>query len=261
MALLHVNGYSDILGMDIEMDVILPQDARGQIGVSSAASERCQTLLLLHGMSDDQTIWQRLTSIERYASDRNLAVVMPTTHLGWYTDMHMGYRYFSFVSGELVDICRGLFPQMSHRREHTFVAGLSMGGYGAIKCGLLRSDVFSHAASLSGALDVAEIARQQAAGSESLWQDVFGPPDGIADSDDDLFAAASRLAGDERPRLFQWCGTGDFLYLQNVRMRDHLNRLGYDLRYSEGPGDHQWKYWDEQIQSVLDWLPLQGGER
>ena len=94
MALLHVNFFSDVLGMATSMDVILPEQTMGQIGMEGRASDKpYPTLYLLHGMSDDHTIWQRRTSIERYVSDMGIAVVMPTTHLGWYTDMAQGNRY------------------------------------------------------------------------------------------------------------------------------------------------------------------------
>ena len=134
MALLHVDFFSDALGMCTAMDVILPEKTRGQIGMEGRGAEgKCPTLYLLHGMSDDHTIWQRRTSIERYVADKALAVVMPTTHLGWYTDMYIGYKYWTFISQELPAICRRFFPMMSDRREDTFAAGLSMGGYGAFK--------------------------------------------------------------------------------------------------------------------------------
>ena len=91
MALLHVNFFSDVLGMCTNMDVILPQQTNGQIGMEGkGAGGRYKTVYLLHGMSDDQTIWQRRTSIERYASKLGIAVVMPTTHLAFYTDTNYG---------------------------------------------------------------------------------------------------------------------------------------------------------------------------
>ena len=117
MALIHIGFFSEALGMCVNCDVVLPQTASGQIGMAAQARDgRHPTLWLLHGASDDHTVWQRRTSIERYASEYNLAVVMPTTHLGWYTDMDMGYDYWTFISKELPEICRRFFPQMSARR-------------------------------------------------------------------------------------------------------------------------------------------------
>ena len=157
MALLHVNFFSDVLGMATSMDVILPEQTMGQIGMEGRASDKpYPTLYLLHGMSDDHTIWQRRTSIERYVSDMGIAVVMPTTHLGWYTDMAQGNRYWTFISEELPAKCRSFFKNMSDRREDTFAAGLSMGGYGAFKLGLRCPDRFAAVASLSGGLDAAD---------------------------------------------------------------------------------------------------------
>ncbi len=246
--------------MGAEMDVILPQPTRGQIGVAEQTRRgKCQTLYLLHGMSDDHTIWQRRTSIERYVAEYNLAVVMPTTHLGWYTNMDMGLRYFDYVAKELPLACRALFPQLSERREDTFVAGLSMGGYGALKLGLLAPETFSHAACLSGALDAAEVC-EHPLDDNPLWRDVFGDPAKVRGSENDLLHMAGALPPEQRPRVFIWCGTEDFLYPQNLRMKARLEGLAYDLTYTEGPGDHQWKHWDEQIQNVLKWLPLKEGE-
>ena len=160
MALLHVDFFSDVLGMCQQMDVILPEQTHGQIGMEGVRGEgKYPVLYLLHGMSDDHTIWQRRTSIERYASDYGIAVVMPTTQLGWYTDMHIGYKWWTYISKELPAICRSFFPYMSDKREDTFAAGLSMGGYGALKCGLLAPDTFGAVASLSGGVDAIDCAK------------------------------------------------------------------------------------------------------
>ena len=259
MALLHVDFFSDALGMCTAMDVILPEKTRGQIGMEGRGAEgKCPTLYLLHGMSDDHTIWQRRTSIERYASEKGIAVVMPSTQLGWYTDMHCGYKWFTYISEELPRVCRAFFPRMSHRREDTFACGLSMGGYGALKLALRAPETFSCAASLSGGVDIVHICEQTSLADDHYWEDIFGPADKVRGSFNDLFAAAEELkaSGKSLPKLYMWCGTEDFLYGENVRMRDHLNALGYELTYEESPGDHQWKYWDQKVQTVLNWLPL-----
>ncbi len=257
MALLHVDFSSSALGMCVQMDVILPQRPTGMIGISEQAKEgKYPTLYLLHGMSDDHTIWQRRTSIERYAADKGIAVVMPCVHLSWYTDMYHGSKYWTYVSEELPAICRQFFPNMSDQREDTWAAGLSMGGYGAMKLGLRASDTFSKVVSFSGGLDVVDIVERNMITGREYWENVFGPAEQVKGSENDLFACAERLkaSGKALPEIYMWCGTEDFLYDQNIRMRDHLNALGYSLTYHETPGDHQWKYWDEHIQPALDWL-------
>lgn len=246
MALLDVNFFSDVLGRGARMEIVLPDGAAPQGGFP--------TLYLLHGMTDDCTLWLRRTSIERFADEKRLAVVMPGTNLAWYANTSAGERYFDHVSDELVRISRRMLPGLSHRREATFVAGLSMGGYGALRCALNRTDIFSKAASLSGALDAAGLPRlEDPLADAAYWEDIFGPTNEIAGSAHDLFRAAERCPA-PRPALWMWCGTEDFLYSMNLHMRDHLRRLGYALVYSEGPGDHHWQYWDREIQNILDWL-------
>ena len=257
MALMHVDFFSDVLGMCVNMDVIIPQQTNGQIGMEGLASDGpYKTIYLLHGMSDDQTIWQRRTSIERYVSKLGIAVVMPTTHLAFYTDTAYGMRYWTFISEELPRICREFFPRMSDRREDTLAAGLSMGGYGAWKLGLGAGGTFGAAAALSGALDLAEDFRRNQGGERgAMFRGIFGDVRQVKGSRNDLFALAEQLVKEKRelPRLYAWCGTEDFLYQDNLRAWAHVKKLGYDLTCEQSAGDHQWKYWDEKIQDVLRW--------
>lgn len=273
MALMHIDFFSDVLGMSMNMDVIWPQQTKKQIGMKGAAGNgQYKTMYLLHGMSDDHTTWQRRTSIERYASGLGIAVVMPSTHLGFYTDTTYGMRYWTFLSEELPAICREFFPRMSDRREDTLAAGLSMGGYGAWKLGLRASGTFGAAASLSGALDIVDDykrnAKEPGEDKTQLFKGIFGSPAQLEGSDDDILALAEKLAAknaglsaegspaakDGRlPRLYAWCGTEDFLYEGNLRVWEQVKKLGYDLTCAASSGDHQWKYWDIQIRDVLCW--------
>lgn len=259
MALLHVDFFSDVLGMSMNMDVILPQETKGQIGMEGkAAGGSYKTMYLLHGMSDDQTIWQRRTSIERYVSRLGIAVVMPTTHLGFYTDTCYGMRYWTFVSEELPGICREFFPRMSDRPEDTLAAGLSMGGYGAWKLGLRAGETFGAAAALSGALDIVQDYRRNITDNPQLiplFQGIFGSEEQLKGSDNDILALARKRVLEKKklPRLYAWCGTEDFLYQGNLTAWEHVKKLGYDLTCGESTGDHQWKYWDEKIQDILRW--------
>ncbi|MBB6674771.1 alpha/beta hydrolase [Cohnella nanjingensis] len=260
MALIHCNYGSETLGLSVSMDVILPERSYSQAKQAGTAgrAEKYPVLYLLHGLSDDHTIWQRRTSIERYVSGMNLAVVMPTVYRGFYTDMKQGYAYWTFISEELPHIAQTLFP-LSDRREDNFVAGLSMGGYGAFKLGLRRPDRFAAAASLSGALDILALDVEGAPLSRREYANVFGGGEAATGSDDDLLAVAERLkqSGVPAPKLFQCCGTEDFLYEDNQRFLGRARELGLDLTYEEEPGDHDWAYWDKKIQRVLEWLPLE----
>lgn len=253
MAHLVVDYYADALGVQTRMHVLLPQ---------RLAAGKAKTLYLLHGMSDDEGTWMRRTSIDRYAEEHGLAVVMPDGGLGWYTDMYRGLAWFKFISGELPALCRRFFPILSDKREDTYIGGNSMGGYGALKCALRAPRTFSRVISLSGALDAADTAiNNTVPATRRYWEDVFGPAEDVSGSENDLFAAATALTDPAlRPRIYMWCGTEDFLYAQNIRMRDHLRALGYDLTYEESPGDHQWKHWDKKIADALDWLLPGEGE-
>lgn len=250
MALIQCDFFSETLQFGTSMNVILPQPARARYPV----------LYLLHGLSDDHTTWLRRTSIERYADALGLAVVMPAVHRSFYADMARGYRYWTFVSQELPALVRGFFP-LSHRREETFVAGLSMGGYGAFKLALSFPQHFAAAASLSGALDQAGAMQQVEPAWRAEMETVYGDLSQVAGSANDVMHLARQLArsAGPRPRLYQCCGTEDFLYDQNLRFRDQARALGLDLSYEEGPGGHDWGYWDRMIQRVLAWLPLESG--
>jgi len=258
MALIHCDFKSKVLDLSTSMVVILPQLEPSQSG----RRRKYPTLYLLHGLSDDHTAWQRWTSIERYVESLGLAVVMPAVHRSFYTDMARGYRYWTFVSEELPALARSFFPLSDARRDN-FVAGLSMGGYGAFKLALSHPDRYAAAASLSGALDIVRVASGGDEDDDDDWRDemqgVFGDLDEVAGSDNDLFHLARWVARSRvRPRLYQCCGTEDSLYADNVRFKKLAESVGLDLTYEEGPGEHEWGYWDRQIQNVLAWLPLKG---
>ncbi len=262
MALIHCEFFSDTLELNVGMNVILPQatatHAHHHEGVSLDPPH--PTLYLLHGLSDNHTGWLRQTSIERYASFKNLAVVMPDAHRSFYTDMKSGHNYWTFITQELPVLCRRFFS-LSDRREDNFVAGLSMGGYGAFKWAFTNPQMFCAAASLSGALDRTK--RMMA--SDKMAQEfanVFGDPAKYPGSENDLLHLASRLAEGSKPRpaLYQCCGTADVVYPENVSFRDHLRDLGLSAAYHEHPGEeHEWGYWDRMIQDVIEWLPLRAG--
>ena len=257
MAFFQMQYHSDALMVQVTVNVILPERATTMIGMQANGSETFKTLYLLHGLSDDHSIWLRRTSIERYASEYNIAVVMPAVGRSWYTDKVSGEKYFTFVSQELPDKCRGFFKGMSERPEDNVVAGLSMGGYGALKIALSRPDRFGMCASLSGALDIVQI---RDPGLLPEWRGIFDynlqSSDQLAGTKHDLLYLASRLheQGIAFPKMFIWCGEDDFLLQQNHKFTAHLTALGVDHKYVISEGNHGWQWWDMHIQSALRYL-------
>ncbi|MBE6584566.1 MAG: esterase family protein [Ruminococcaceae bacterium] len=249
MAFIQFHFFSEALGMQSEAYVIIPQrKTSGQIGVESQSSnEKYKCLYLLHGLSDDHTIWMRRTSIERYADKYGICVVMPCAHRSFYSNMDCGLKYYDYIAHELPSlICE--FFNVSSRREDNFVAGLSMGGYGALKIALRDPDKFCAGAGLSAVTDVKSPYRKE------FLSSIFGKGNSAPD-EDDLFLLADNCANNpNRPKLFMACGTEDGLYPENVRLRDTLNSLGYDLFYTEEHGNHNWEFWDKHIQGVLEWM-------
>lgn len=248
MALAELKFFSEALGMQTEVYVVLPQESTaGEIGVSTGNRAQCKCLYLLHGLSDDHSIWLRRTSIERYATEYGICVVMPTAHKSFYTDMKYGMKYYTYIAKELPRRMQEFF-HISNAPENRFIAGLSMGGYGALKIALRECGSFCAAAGLSS---VADIRRKD---FQEVLVPVFGENLDIPD-EDDLFKLAEMKNHDpKKPRIYMATGTEDFMYDDNQRLRKLFEQLDYDYTYEEGPGVHCWEFWDCYIQRVLEWM-------
>lgn len=254
MILNEIDFFSEALTMRSTMFVLLPQHAPAV----KKRNRPYRTLQLLHGYTDDHTAWMRWSNIEKYVEGLNLAVVMPAVNLSFYTDMAHGGKYWTFISEEVPAVVQDMFS-LSDKREDNFVAGLSMGGYGAFKLALTYPERYAAAASLSGALDVRETVRAHGRIEDEAFlaqmRNIFGDTSKVPNGKHDLFALAKKVSKSPvKPRLYQACGTEDFLYVDNIRFRDHVRKLSLDLTYEEGPGEHVWPYWDKMIQSVLKWM-------
>lgn len=251
---LRCDFYSEALELSTSMTVLLPQETATQIGMPGVVRPHgTPVLYLLHGLSDDDTIWLRRTSIERYVAELGLAVVMPQVHRSFYTDLPHGRgRYWEFLSEELPGVVEQSFV-VSSRPEDTFVAGLSMGGYGAMKLALSRPDRFAAAGSFSGALDVRAFADSSEAGP--LIDTVWGgnSPAGTAD---DLLTLLATAAPASTPLLWATCGTDDVLVHHQRRFVEAARAAGLDITADEHPGEHEWGFWDAHVQRFLEWLPL-----
>jgi len=213
-----------------------------------------KTLYLFHGIFADADSWLYYTSLERYADEYGIAVVLPSVRNSFYADLLHGHAYWTFVSEELPRFVRSVFP-LSEKRSDNFVAGLSMGGYGAFKIALNKPEQFAAGISLSGALDIVELMKNPIHPSIDV-DSYFGGIDKLEGSKNDLFAQLKKLKDDgvDIPKLYMACGVDDRLYPINLKFQDFARSNSVEMTYVEGPGDHSWAFWDEYIQKALIWL-------
>ncbi|MEU4157204.1 alpha/beta hydrolase family protein [Actinoplanes sp. NPDC026670] len=244
MALIRCDFWSEALEMGTAMTVILP---------GGDAVDPPPVVYLLHGLTDDHTAWSRYSSVERYAEELGVAVVMPSVDRSFYANEAYGMRFWDFLSAELPERV-GQFFRVSAHREDTFVAGLSMGGYGAMKWALLEPERFAAAATLSGALDLAYIQEHDRRPHiRALVARVFADRI-VAGGDEDLMHLVRVSAPSSLPRLMLRCGNDDHLVAQNRRFVAACATAGVELDAGFEPGEHTWEFWDRQLPGVLAWL-------
>jgi S-formylglutathione hydrolase FrmB len=219
-------------------------------------SKPLKTLYLLHGITGDEHDWLYGTRIERYAIENKIAIIMPDGNNNFYVNNNETERWGEFIGKELVEVTRSLFP-LSHKREDTYIGGLSMGGYGSIRNGLKFNDVFSRVVALSSALITYEVpnAPEEAPmpwQTRRYYERIFGDVKKLPGSDMD--PEQLYLDCKNPMKLFLACGTEDFLIEHNRRYKVFLESQGADLTYLEEPGAHEWDFWDRNVQAGLKWL-------
>ncbi len=260
MSLFHCNFFAHTLGMPTNVTVFIPAvkpEPNMNFNDIYPKNQKYRTLYLLHGMNGDETTWLRKTNVERYAQEHNLAFVMPSVHNSFYTDTTVGLAFFTYLTKELPAMLSMNFP-LSQSREDTYIAGLSMGGYGAAKAALTHPELYGAFGSFSGALDIEAVANMASeGGAMPLFKSVFGDPKNISGSSADLFSLSENLIknGKKIPRAYLACGTLDTLcYDMNIRFKNHLDKLSFKFDYNEEEAAHEWDFWDKQIKLFLDWL-------
>ena len=248
MAYLSATIHSNALGFSTHVEVFFPQSPDG--------TPATKVLYLLHGLTGSSGDWLYRTRIATYAWKNNYIVIMPEVQRSFYSDMTHGSKYFTYVSRELPQICESIF-NIRHTRENTFVAGLSMGGYGAVKCALSRPDFYAACASFSGAVDMnARVEEVKKTGQNQLPELAAILGEGLDYPDDsDLFYLAGTAAGlPVKPRVLITCGDEDFLLEDNRRLDAHMQSLNYGHTYKEWPGSHNWDFWEECLPVAFDFF-------
>lgn len=263
MAFFQCNFHSAALGMEAPVNVIFPQHQASatQIGMKSGRdADLPPVLYLLHGQSDDHTIWMRRTSIERYAAQYGIAIVMPNGHRSYYSNLSSGMRFWDYVSQELPGLIADAF-RVSTRREDTFIAGLSMGGFGTLRLAMRCPERFAAAGAMSSVIDPDWLLHPSLNGAyNSLYRDCFGDAP-LPGSEFDLFHLADEMVSSCKtkgamPRFFITCGESDGFFKRNAEFAGYLESKGVDAQWHPTPGNHSWELWDKQIQKILEWLQL-----
>lgn len=242
MAFFSCEYRSSALGKSTNINIIIPE----------GAEKGGKVLYLLHGHSDNNSAWMRFTSIERYAMALGIAVVMPDADVSFYSDVKYGLKYYTYISEELPSYIARTF-RLSAKCEDTYIAGLSMGGYGALKIALSNPEKYAGAASLSGALDVAfrvNVIKQ--------WTDVFYKicgDENLETSRHNLFNLVEEISDNPvKPKIYVVCGREDFLYRDNCNFDKFIAGKGFDYKFVIEPGIHNWDFWDKQIYPAIAFL-------
>ena len=228
MAFFQIEYSSDVLGQYRQVDVIYPD--HDQIAETESDTD-IPVLYLLHGMGGNHNSWAFRTNIQRLLR-----------------------KTYDAIAKELPQVMQRFFPSMTKKREKTFIAGLSMGGYGSFKLALTTNN-FACAGSFSGALGLSvEMITDETSESKEYWQGVFGDLEG-KDIEQHKLVNLSKQH-DKKTKFFAWCGLEDFLFdSQNKAVAD-LKALGLDIDYRTDHGRHEWYYWEKQLEAYLEWLPI-----
>lgn len=265
MAFIQMNLLSQCLMRTVPVNVILPADKMVFPGMPERGDKPYKTLYLLHGVFGNHMDWGTGTRIQRYAEENDLVVVMPAGENGFYVDREDAHDFYGeFIGRELVELTRKMFP-LSDKREDTFIGGLSMGGYGALRNGLKYSDTFGYIVVLSGALLVEGFpARTNNVpffiDSRAYAESCFGDLDAVLESDRNPKWMVKKLKEDKKelPKIYIACGESDSLLETNRDMAAFLKEQGADVTYETGPGSHEWDFWDTYIKkAVYEWLPTE----
>jgi S-formylglutathione hydrolase FrmB len=247
--------HSNLINATLPYNVVLPVDYR------TSKTSRYPVLYLLHGLTGHYSDWLTRTNIADYASRYRLIVVMPEGNDSWYVDatpngVRPGDKYESYVIQELLPDVDKRYRTIQSRYGRA-IAGLSMGGYGAIKFGLKYPATFAFAGSMSGALAPATWTETDLKNLKSIYDSlppVFGPTGSDTRNVNDIFRIAQALTASRisvLPYFYLDSGTEDFFIETNHHFAELLREKKIPYEYRELPGTHSWQYWDQQVKEVL----------
>lgn len=248
MAVATIDFTSKELKMNTLVTVCFPDSVR----TDSIPLSKRKVLWLLHGLSDDGTSWLRYSRIDKYAKEKNLVVVMPTVNRSMYCDNVNGQNFFSFVAEELPDYFEKVF-NLSRKKEDNFIAGLSMGGYGAVKIGLTYPERYAAVGSFSGVLSLEPL---KLALTAEIKNDFPFMLPALADTASSPLNPTALLDAEKHKgmKMYIACGLQDTLMVTNLMFKKKADKLGLKFKYSFTNGNHEWDFWDDQLKSFIKYI-------
>lgn len=240
MALFRGTIRSQVLRMDTNVNVVIPEAHYQQPLAPN------KTLILLHGLIQNADAWVRMSCAETYAHTANFNLIIPEVQRSFYTDMAYGLDYFTYITDELPKAIGSMF-RIPVDRDHLYVAGLSMGGFGAMKCALTYPDRFAGAMSFSGAVYRMEDLSGSDMMTKEEMQAILGMDLKVGRENDLRQLMRSTAEAAQQPKLYLACGTEDFLIGMNRAFAADARALHLDLTYEEWGGIHDWFFWDRAL--------------
>ena len=237
--------YSRELEMETWLTAVMPDVFKNQ--------DPHKVVYMLHGLCGNSADWSDNTMLPVYAKEYDIVFIMPEVGRSFYADMTYGQRYFAYVSRELPKLCRNIF-HISDKREDTAVMGLSMGGYGALKCALSYPEQYGLCCAFSAGGLYLQAVLDMARSGELMHDEVKAicGVDYQYKKQNDVLALARGLSGQAvKPIVHTTCGTEDFLYMDNVNFAREMQALDFEYTYDEWEGDHNWYFWDESLRRML----------
>ena len=244
MASITLSFHSEALERTVPLRALVPLEDAPHVPMPA--------MYLLHGLYGSEQDWFQYTRVMLWARAKGLAVFCPAGENGFYVNQaDTGEAYMRYVGEELPAFTRRLFP-LSSRREDTFIAGLSMGGYGALNAGLTYPETFGKVAALSAALRPWKRMDKPQGGCvqrPAYARALFGQDTEPWDT-----LTLARQCGARAPELWLSCGAQDDLLEENIALVNGLRQAGIPAYFDQPPGAHNWDFWDREIQRVIDWL-------
>ncbi|MDR1617764.1 MAG: esterase family protein [Treponema sp.] len=257
MAFVNVSVYVPEAGMNINVDMVFPNDRRWK----AEAGDIKGVITLLHGFYGCGEDWLRLTAAGRYAYDSGYLLICPGAGNSFYHNMAYGPPWYDIITEFLPRELNSIF-KIPVEREINHIAGLSMGGYGAMRIGLSSPDRYATIGAFSGALDLAVLAAiaGKAPEARSFFTPVLGESLTLP-GEADLLKLVAKEAERSRSlgqRVFVTCGKQDELshrvYTQNQNFLKAAKNTPLDFTYREWDGLHEWQFWDRSLAEYIGFI-------